>query len=588
MTSIRLSLIAYFLLILAVALGAVMGLLYQTTADALHQKKVATESLLFDQNKRRTRDLVEQYDRQLLQRAQFLARLAQSQWDRRARQGVYSIGAIGAPTGAQGYLLLPLWMEEGVEGPLVRRLHRQPLIRVEGADDLVLPRNEEGHYFQIYGDDGEPIQSSRTLKGFALNLEQRDRETLQLLQWRFDRVQLGTGNRLNRVTLKAPVSHFRFERRPPPSPTRSPRPHDRPSPPEGGFIERPSPAIFVQYAIDDRDRREALGKLHADLGEGIHNLEDESVETLAALRRRLWWIGLGTFAAATAGGFLLIGLGLAPLRRLSEAVSRVSPKDFRIPLGPEPLPQELRPIVDRLSATLEQLKRAFAREKQAAADISHELRTPLAALTTTIEVGLRSPRTPEKYGELLQDCRDIARQMSQLVERLLTLERIDAEADALRPQEVDLADVAGQCVALVRPLAEARGVDLRLHAPGPLPFTADPDKVREILTNLLHNAVEYNKPDGRIDVTLGRQNGRMYLDVRDTGIGINPEAREHIFERFYRADQSRHAEGVHAGVGLAIVKGYLDLMGGTVSVDSREGEGTTFHVSLPAKAGPAA
>src|SRR5262249_34955461 len=156
-------------------------------------------------------------------------------------------------------------------------------------------------------------------------------------------------------------------------------------------------------------------------------------------------------------------LGLLPLRRLSYAVSRVSPKDFRLPFDEPHLPGELRPIVDHLNQTLEMLKRAFAREKQAAADISHELRTPLAALLTTIDVALRKPRSPEEYRELLEDCRASGQQMNQLVERLLALARLDAGVDLLRPQQVDVAMLADQCVSLVRPLAEARGLSLEVQ-----------------------------------------------------------------------------------------------------------------------------
>jgi two-component system heavy metal sensor histidine kinase CusS len=106
--------------------------------------------------------------------------------------------------------------------------------------------------------------------------------------------------------------------------------------------------------------------------------------------------------------------------------------------------------------------------------------------------------------------------------------------------------------------------------------------LREILNNLLHNAIQYNRPNGSLAIEVHRQNGHLHLAVRDTGIGITPEARPHIFERFFRADPSRQADSLHAGLGLAIVKGYLDLMGGTIEVDSIEGEGSTFCVCLPA------
>jgi signal transduction histidine kinase len=285
----------------------------------------------------------------------------------------------------------------------------------------------------------------------------------------------------------------------------------------------------------------------------------------------------------TLGGWVLVGLGLAPLRRLSDAVSRVSERDFRLSVDAARLPRELRTIHDRLTQTLDLLRRAFAREKQAAADISHELRTPLAALLTTIDIALRKTRTPERYDELLRDCQRIGRQMSQLVERLLALARLDAGADAVRPQDVDAAALAEQCVALVRPLAQTRGLSLSMHSDGPVRVRTDPDKLREMVTSLLHNAIEYNRPDGRVDVTVARDNGRLRVDVSDTGVGIDPKAREHIFERFYRADDSRHADGLHAGLGLSIVKGYADLLGGTVAVDSTEGQGSRFRIELPIK-----
>src|SRR5262249_50615305 len=163
-------------------------------------------------------------------------------------------------------------------------------------------------------------------------------------------------------------------------------------------------------------------------------------------------------------------------------------------------------------------KRAFAREKQAAADISHELRTPLAALLTTIEVALRKPRSSEEYRDVLGDCHTTGKQISQLVERLLALARLDAGVDRLRPQQVDVPALPEQCPALVRPLAEARGLTLRVHCTGPAPLTADPDKLREVLTNLLHNAIEYNKPNGAVDLTVQRENGTLKVEVSDTGV----------------------------------------------------------------------
>lgn len=449
---------------------------------------------------------------------------------------------------------------------------------------------------------------------------------MELLDPVFDDTRVG-GTPVRRVTLKTPITRFRAPERPMgPVPERTFRPTlgvrgpehgraegdrglaqmpraprverypedpDRPNPPgprdftgprpeRNRALERAAPAIFIQCAADTSQRDETLAGYRADLTRRLDEVTAEAAETLDGLRHRLWWIGAATFAAALIGSCWLVGLGLSPLRRLSEAVSRVSERDMTLQCKSAQLPPELRPIAERLAQTLQLLQRAFARERQAAADISHELRTPLAALLTTLEVGLRRQRSPEEYAELLKDCHAIGQQMTQLVERLLALARIDAGVDTVRPEEVDVVNLARQCVSLVRPLAEARNLKLELHCEEARHLLhTDPGKLREVLNNLLHNAVEYNRPNGRIDVTVERENGSLEVRVADTGIGISPQAQLHIFERFYRADQSRQAEGLHAGVGLSIVKGYVELMGGTIAVDSREGEGSTFRLALP-------
>jgi signal transduction histidine kinase len=172
--------------------------------------------------------------------------------------------------------------------------------------------------------------------------------------------------------------------------------------------------------------------------------------------------------------------------------------------------------------------------------------------------------------------------MNQAVDRLLTLARLDAGVDTLRVQPVDVGVLAEQCAAVARPLAEARGVSLEVCRKAPGPVLADPDKLREVVNNLLHNAIEYNRPGGSVGLLVARQDGHLDVEVCDTGIGIAPEARGHIFERFYRADPSRTGDGLHTGLGLAIVKEYVDLMGGSITFETAEGRGSTFRVRLPA------
>jgi signal transduction histidine kinase len=202
----------------------------------------------------------------------------------------------------------------------------------------------------------------------------------------------------------------------------------------------------------------------------------------------------------------------------------------------------------------------------------------------TTELALRKQRGNEEYREMLGDCRASAQQMNQIIERMLTLARLDAGVAVIRPQRVQVAELAQQCVAVVRPLAEAAGLRLQFEvrgAEGETELHTDPDKLREIINNLLHNAVQYNRPQGSIRLVVARENGHVRVEVEDTGIGIESEALGRVFERFYRADPSRNSDGLNAGLGLAIVREYVDLMSGTIEVSSQPGQGTRFRVELP-------
>ncbi|MGE3805928.1 MAG: sensor histidine kinase [Gemmataceae bacterium] len=600
MRSIRLSLVLCFLVLLALALGTVSWFVYRTTKQSLTDKERAARELLQQQYTSLCKTEHELLDTHILQRAQTLARMAQTQWGFGSPVPLQVSGIAGVANTPLGALALPAWLEAA------ERRRRLPHITIDFAED-VLEEDWDGvdrEYFQTSDFFGRPLQRSTSMGKFAFALDGRHmHEQLALFESHFDDSEVN-GKQVRRVTLKAPVSKFTFNPGPPPQRgrrgngrpnpnARRPQPNgdeeqdERPGPPRGrGPMSRGStPIIFILCASETGERDLALAGFKQKLDGDLSQLESASLATLADVRTKLWTIALGTFAVAAIGGFWLVRLGLSPLERLSEAVGAISERDFRLPLkgDEEKLPRELRPIVDRLQQTLAMLERAFARERQAAADISHELRTPLAALLASTELGLRKTRTPNEYRQILENCHLSSQQMSRLVERLLALARLDAGVDTYCPREIDAAEIVRECASLVKPLAESRGLDLRVNCLETAPLHSDPDKLREIVSNLLSNAVEYNVPEGSVDLALKRHNGTLEIDVHDTGVGISPEACARIFDRFYRADPSRASDGLHAGLGLAIVKGYLDIMGGSISVDSSPQQGTTFHVKLPVR-----
>jgi heavy metal sensor kinase len=568
MRSIRLSLAVYFLVLLAVALGAVSFLVDRVAGDALAAKEESGRERLHAEFEEDKLARIQETDRTLVNLAERLAAVVGREWGGTAPT---ELAAIAAAPAWYGYLTLPGWLWLADTQPETRVPIRRPLIRINNTeDDMRSLHRGVPYYFQIYSEGGDTLHRSKNMTDLSFTLDPATAATLE----RFDRrsawprqvideeIQGHGKEMLRRVTIKAPI---------PLGTHRGGR-----MPPSDAAIH----SVFIQVATPSPSRQELLIQYQ-------HRLADLAKDTSlarASIRTQLLWISAAALATSTVGAIGLIAIGLAPLKRLSQAVRRISVKNFQLQLEGGSLPRELRPIRQQLTQTLQQLQRAFAREKQSVANISHELRTPLAALLTTLEVGLRKVRSPEEYAKLLRDCQSIGEQMSELVERLLALARLDAGADVVRRRPVDVTGLADECVRLVRPIAETRDVKVAMHAHGPVTVDTDPDKLREIVTNLLHNAIEYNKPGGRIDLTLSQINGQASLIVRDTGIGIPEAHRARIFDRFYRVDDSRHADGMHAGLGLAIVRAYTDLLGGTINVESAEGNGTTFELQLPALA----
>jgi heavy metal sensor kinase len=612
MRSIRLSLIFYFLVLLTGAVGAVSWFAYRTTEESLRERQRDSQVAIETQHEWQCKRVHRELDRRILQQAHTLVKVSQTTFVH-AEGHLAFMGIIGSSAVGSSFASPLVFGYEASAKDLCTDIFKAqpPSTHIENADMLVA--DEDGQhpqeYFQTYRGNGTPMEKSDSLGDQWLTLEEGIRADMALNTELYDEVELAKGVKIRRVTLKSSVLSYSVTIVPWPKGVPTPLPSYlpkggsavRPQPKDRenykdrekgkgskGTFQRPTavfegprmPVIFVQYAADLSQAEAKIADLGRKRDEQIADLRTTIDSDLRQLRERLLGIGLAAFVAVWVGGYLVIRLGLAPLSKMSDAVRQVTPANIHLPLDRDKLPKELQPIAERLAIMLDELQKAFAREKQAAADISHELRTPLAALMTTLEVGLKKTRSPAEYREILEECQYSGQHMYQLVERLLTLARLDAGVDQYQPVEGDVTEVALHCADLIRPLAKARGLALRLHLGDPITTQTDPNKLREVITNLLHNAVEYNKPAGAIDLAVERVDKTVRIEVRDTGIGIKPEQMAHLFERFYRADPSRHAETPHAGLGLAIVKSYMELMGGTIRVDSGPA-GTTFTVELP-------
>ncbi|HEV2283037.1 MAG TPA: HAMP domain-containing sensor histidine kinase [bacterium] len=298
------------------------------------------------------------------------------------------------------------------------------------------------------------------------------------------------------------------------------------------------------------------------------------------IRDGIW---AGTGVAALLGVLLALGLAHRMVRPVADltAAARVIARGGTPPPVPvrgqdeiTELARAFNRMTERLAADEEQRRRLFA-------GVAHELRTPLSVIQGTLEGMLDRvlEATPERIATLHSQSLLLARLITDL--RDLSL----AQAGQLRLnfQAIDAGPVVRETLEALAPLAEERGVVLRVDVPRGLPrIDADPDRLRQIVQNLVENAVRFTPAGGTVHVTMAADDADgVRLAVSDTGVGIDAADLPHIFRHFYRADQSRARSSGGTGLGLAIVKSLVEAHGGRVAVESAAGRGSTFTVTFP-------
>ena len=286
---------------------------------------------------------------------------------------------------------------------------------------------------------------------------------------------------------------------------------------------------------------------------------------------------------AGAAGYWLAGQTLTPIESIRRRAASISAQDLSARID-FPLPDdEVGRLAQTFNEMLARLDESFRRQRRFTADASHELRTPLSVMRGEVDVTLDQPRTSADYQRTLRSIGAETQWMARLVNDLLLLARSDAAELSLDTGRIDLADLLGVLVEQMTAQAESAGVNLRADFDQPLIVCADPDRLLQVFINLLQNAFTY-APGSTVTVR-GRLDGdSVGVTVADTGPGIAPEHLPHLFERFYRVDsaRSRSLETTGgSGLGLSIAQEIVHTHGGSVTVESEVGRGTTFTVRLP-------
>ena len=305
----------------------------------------------------------------------------------------------------------------------------------------------------------------------------------------------------------------------------------------------------------------------------------------AQLLRSMIIIAPLILAAAGLIGYWLAGTALRPVQGIMDEVDAISDgtslhRRLAVPLSGD----EMSRLALTVNGMLARLEQSFASLHRFTADASHELKTPLMVLRAGVERALVHPGVPGEIMQSLDETLAQINEMTELVESLLTLARADEGRAPLAVEESDLRDLLADVTETAGILGEGAGITVTSSMPDqPVLLAVDPHRIREMLLNLVTNAIKYTRQGGTVDLTLTERNDAVSLMVRDTGIGIAPGDLPHIFERFWRADpaRSRTGERPGTGLGLSITKWIAEAHGGSITVQSRPGRGTSFTVRLP-------
>lgn len=332
-----------------------------------------------------------------------------------------------------------------------------------------------------------------------------------------------------------------------------------------------APVAFREHLATMADRLGHDGELVRELFAGFQ--QAVGVAVLLAVAASV----LVAFAVAAFVAHRIV----EPVELVRQAARRIASGQYeeRIPVRSADELGDLADQFNRMAASLQRLERT---RRDLVADVAHELRTPLAGLSGYLEGMLDGVVEPSV--EVLGRMQREVRRLQRLVEDLQEVSRVEAGQVTLHLRPTPLAEVLEAVLARLRPQFDDKGVELSVELPGGLPAVmADPDRVAQVLTNLLGNALQHTPAGGRVTVRACRMDGEVSLSVTDTGIGIPPEHVPHVFERFYRVDRSRSRRGGGAGIGLTIAKGLVELHGGRIWAESPgPGRGSTFTFTLPA------
>ena len=341
-------------------------------------------------------------------------------------------------------------------------------------------------------------------------------------------------------------------------------------------------AVAVRFYVADQSDGSGPTPIAAD-GSRARAAASHPVEVVVARSTRnvertlrlLRWVLVATWVISmlTCAGIMswLVRRGLAPLNKLSRQIHSYDQdqlgKTFEIPGAAE----ELAPVVRQLNGFVDRIREAFEREHSFTAHAAHELRTPLAGLRSTLEVSLSQPRESQDYVDAEQSCLTITIQLQRLVDRLLELARASASTSEPRQDNVVLEALIDEAWLPLSDQAAERGVPLDVDIPPGFEMVTDRQLLRRVLQNVMENASDYADAESPIELKVRRSGGGVTITCTNLASQIEESTAKNAFNAFWRSDSARTATGTHAGLGLALCKGFVDILGGRIDASAKDG-----------------
>lgn len=314
----------------------------------------------------------------------------------------------------------------------------------------------------------------------------------------------------------------------------------------------------------------------------IGESREEMHHTLELLRTLLLSLVPLAIVFSCLGGLWMSRRALKPVDEITAAARAISIENLASRLPAPGTGDELDRLVNVWNATLARLELAVGSLSRFAADASHELRTPVAVIRTNAELALHRERDAGAYRDALREIASVSERMTQLVEDLLFLARRDARGEGMPLARACLREVLESTAQELRPLAVTKGIRIRMiPSPDDAWVAGNTTALRRLFLALLDNALKYSEAGTEVTASVEKQDGKIVARIADQGIGIGPEDLPHIFERFYRANESRTGEG--HGLGLSLAQSIADAHHATIHVTSEPGRGSVFQVSFDSR-----